>query len=83
MVFEGSTAIRGVVELSNIIATHYKSNIPKDLYIITDGGGDCKVINLSLQTALIALFLKQDMNEFIACRTAAGLSYRNELKEFT
>ena len=83
MVFEGSTAIRGVVELSSTIATHYKTNIPKDLYLITDGGGDCKLINLSLQTTLIALFLKQDMNEFIACRTATGLLCRNELKEFT
>ena len=54
MVLEGSTAIWGVVELSNTIATHSETNIPKNLYLITDGSRDRKVINLSVQTALTA-----------------------------
>ena len=75
MVLERSTSIRGVVELSNTIVTHYEINISKNLYLITDGGGDRKVINLSVQTALIAL-----MDEIIACRPAFGLSYRNPVE---
>ena len=80
MVLEGSTAIRGVVELSDTIATHHKTNIPKSLYLITDGSGDCKVINLSVQAALIALVLKHDMDEIITCCTTAGLPYRNPVE---
>ena len=80
MVLEGSTTIRGVIELSNTMATHCKTNIPKNLYLITDGGGDRKVINVSVETALIALFLKHDMDEIIACRTTSGLSYRNPVE---
>ena len=80
MVLEGSTAIRGVVELSNTIATHHKINIPKSLYLSTDGSGDCKVINLSVQAALTALFLKHDMDEIITCCTTAGLPYGNPVE---
>ena len=57
MVLEGSTAIRGVVELSNTIATHHKINIPKSLYLITDGSGDCKVINLSICAGSLDSFI--------------------------
>ena len=80
MVLEGSTAIWGVVVLWNTIATHYKTNIPKNLYLIPDGSGDHEVINQYVQTALTALFLKHDMDKIITWRTAAGLSYRNTVE---
>ena len=82
MLLEGSTTIQNAVELSNTIATYYKTKIPKNLYLISDGGGDRKVIKLSVQTALIALSLKYDMDEIIACLTTAGLSYRNLVERF-
>ena len=35
---------------------------------------------LFAQKVLIALFLKHDIKEIVACRTAAGLSYRMPVK---
>ena len=83
MVLEESTAIWVVVELWNTIATHNKTNIPKNLYLIPDDSSDHKVINLYVQTALTALFLTHDMNKWhdiITWRAAGELSYRNPVE---
>ena len=50
---------------------------PKNLYLITDGGCYRNITNLSFQAALIALFLKHDMDEIVTYHSAAGLSYKN------
>ena len=52
----------------------------QNFYLIIDGGGDFTVTNLSVQIALLTLFIKHDMDEIIACSTAAELSYRNRVK---
>lgn len=62
------------------MATHYKASIPKIYHLITSDGGDRKVISLFKQTALIALFLKHDMDEIIACHASAWLLYRIPLE---
>ena len=80
MVLEDSTAVRGVVELGTTIESHYGNICPPRFYVVTDGGGDRRVDYLSVQKALISLFLYHDFDEIIAIRTAAGLSYRNPVE---
>ena len=78
MVTQGSSAIRGVVEMGKIIETE-KINATR-FYAITDGGGDRRVDFLSIQKSLADLFLYHDFDKILICRTAAGLSYCNHVE---
>ena len=83
MVFQGSTAERGVVELGKVIDEQVAGNlkpIPNRCYLLTDGGGDRNVTHLSVQKPLVGLFRKYDFDEIIAIRTAAGLSFYNPVE---
>lgn len=52
----------------------------QNFYLIIDGGGDFTVTNLSVQIALLTLFIKHDMDEIIACHASAWLLYRIPLE---
>lgn len=83
MVLQGSTALRGVVELGRVLETSYasmNSQIPERIYLITDGGGDRNIVHLSVRKALIGFFRQYDLDELIAIRTAAGLSFYNPVE---
>lgn len=81
MVLEGSTTIWDVANFQTPLSNQlYKASTPKISYLITSDGGDRKVISLFKQTALIALFLKHDMDEIIACHASAWLLYRIPLE---
>ena len=68
-----------MVELPDILKKH-ELNIPNNLKLIMDDGSDHNLINLSAKTVIIALFLKHNMDEIVACSTAARLLYRNLLE---
>lgn len=81
MALEGSTAIREVVEMGRVLETEYVDrDIPERFYLITDGGGDRNITNISVIKPLVALFRKYDFDELIAIRTAAGLSFYNPVE---
>ena len=54
--------------------------VPERLYLITDGGADRNIVNVSVQKGLISLFLKFDFDEVIAIRTAAYMSFYNPIE---
>ena len=63
MVLEGSTALRGVVEMGNVLEMNYTAKgtpILERFYLITDGGGDRNVGHLSVKKALVGFFRKYD-----------------------
>ena len=83
MVLEGSTALRGVVEMENVLEMNYTTKgtpIPERFYLITDGGGDRNILHLSAKKTLVSFFRKYDFDEIIAIRTAAGLSFNNPVE---
>ena len=77
MANEGSTAIRGAVEIAEGVKQHIS---PERLYCYTDGGGDRNVVHLAVQKAIVAIFLALDLEEAIFCRTAANCSFRNPVE---
>ena len=80
MALQGSTAWRGVVELSKTLDSTYRSHIPERLFLYADGGGDRRITFLQVQKGLIALFLHHDFDEIIAAQPAAYQSYRNPVE---
>jgi DNA-directed RNA polymerase subunit RPC12/RpoP len=81
MALQGSTAYRGVVELSSAFDSFYDADAtPQRLFLYADGGGDRLMSHLKVQKALIALFLHQDFDEVIAARPAAYQSFRNPVE---
>ena len=56
MVSEGSSAMRCVAEIADVMTEHFDKTTPC-LYMYSDGGPDRKTDNLSLQKSYIALFL--------------------------
>ena len=83
MVLEGSTALRGVVQMGNVLEMNYTAKgtpIPERFYLITDGGGDRNIGHLSVKKALVGFFRKYDFDKIIAIRTAAGLSFYNPVE---
>ena len=82
MPLQGSTASRGVAELSKALSRIYTDDatVPPRLYLYTDGGGDRKNSNFKVQKSLLALFLKYDLDKLIAARPAANHSYRNAVE---
>ena len=55
------------------------SKYPDTIYAITDGG-DCNIVHLSVKKALVGFFRNYDMDEVIAIRTAAALSFYNPVE---
>ena len=55
---------------------------PTRFYAITDGGGDRRVNSLSMEKALVSLFLVHDFDEVLVSRTAAGHSFRNHCERY-
>ena len=49
--------------------------------MITEGCSDHNIKNLSVKRVLIASFLKHDIDEIVACCTAAGLLHRNLIEQ--
>ena len=82
MVFEGSTALHGVVEIGTLLETVHPKDTPNRFYLITDGGGggDRNITHVTVQKYLVALFRKYRFDEIIAIRTAAGCSFYNPIK---
>ena len=74
-VFEPSSPLRHVVELSSVLQQHYGSSIPPMLHIYTDGGPDHRLTFLSVQMSLISLFLKHDFDYLAAAGTAPFLPF--------
>ena len=79
MATKGSSAQRGVTELSIALQSHFQE-IPPRVYLYADGSGDRKITNFKVQKGLISLFLKHDLDEVVAARPAAGHSYRNPVE---
>ena len=72
---QGSSALRGVVEMAKFLKSQPIS--ASRFYAISDGGGDQRVNYLSIKKALIGMFLVHDLDELIIRHTATGHSYRN------
>ena len=60
MITEGSTALRGVVEMGRVV-----NGDPTRFFAITDGGGDQRVNFLSVKKALVSLFLVHGLTRFL------------------
>ena len=80
MVFEVSTALRGVIEIGTLLETVHPKDTPNRFYLITDGGGDRNITHVTVQKYLVALFRKYRFDEIIAIRTAAGCSFYNPVE---
>ena len=76
--FEYSSPIRHMTELSSILSSLQQER--KIVLLYTDGGPDHRVTFLSVQLALIALFLKHDLDFLCAARTAPCHSWSNPVE---
>ena len=58
-----------IVELGETLKEHHRI-IPPRLYLCTDGGADRRITFHRVQMALVALFLKQDLDDKrkVGCR---------------
>ena len=76
--FEPSSPARHSTEMATII----KQKVPNHpiLFIYSDGGPDHRLTYLSVKLALIALYLKLDLDYLCAARTAPHHSYRNPVE---
>ena len=77
-VFEPSSAIRHVKELSNCL--NIKMADRHMLFVYTDGGPDHRLTYVSVQLSLSALFLNMDLDVLVACRTAPCNSWANPVE---
>ena len=73
--FEPSSPIRHMTELTNIMATREQRK--EILCLYTDGGPDHRLTYLSVQIALIALFLHEARDMVIAVRTPPYNSWKD------
>lgn len=76
-VMQPSNALRHATELSKVIESNFSSQVPQILLLISDGGSDHRVTFLSVKVALIALFLKLDVDMLIAIRICPYQSWSN------
>ena len=72
--FQPSSSLRHITELSKILEQEEKSK--EILCLYTDGGPDNRLTYLSVQMALICLFLKLDKDMLIAVRTPPKNSWK-------
>ena len=77
-IFQPSDSLRHMAELYNILNST-NENKPY-LFLYTDGGPDHRVTYVRVQLALIALFLKLDLDLLIAVRTPPGHSWKNPVE---
>ena len=81
MVSEGSTSLRGIAEIGKVLDKEYQTSaLPERLYPITDGAADRNIVHVSVQNALVSLFLKFNLVEILAVRTAAYMSCYNPIE---
>ena len=79
-VFQPSSPLRHMCELSCVMKKHFGSDIPPILHLYTDGGPDHRLTYVSVQLSLISLFLKHDFDLLCAARTAPSHSWRNPVE---
>ena len=71
--FQPSSAIRHVTELHSVL----QHDVCPTLALYTDGGPDHRVNYLSVEIALICLFLKEDRDMLVAVRTPPFNSWKD------
>ena len=77
-VFEPSSPLRHLTELYSILVKRIGDK--KALFIYTDGGADHRLTFVSVQLALIALFLNLNLDFICAGRTCPYHSWRNPVE---
>jgi hypothetical protein len=77
-IFQPSDSLRHMTELYKIL-NNTNENKPY-LFLYTDGGPDHRVTYIRVQLALIALFLKLDLDLLVAVRTPSGHSWKNPVE---
>ena len=77
--FEPSSPVRHCAELRSILSSRNLHSKPI-LFIYSDGGPDHRLTYLSVQVALITLFLELDLDFFCVARTAPFHSWRNPVE---
>ena len=77
-IFQASDPLRHMAELYNILNNQNESK--PYLFLYTDGGPDHRVTYIRVQMALIALYLKLDLDLLVAVRTPPGHSWKNPVE---
>ncbi len=75
--FEPSSPMRHAAELGNILSRDPGKSV---LFVYSDGGPDHRLTYVSVQLALISVFLKLDLDYLCAARTAPSHSWRNPVE---
>ena len=70
-----------MAELSTVLAQEVNTVLRLVLLLYTDGGPDHRTTYVSVQAALLALFLKHKLDYLVAARTAPMNSYRNPAEQ--
>lgn len=76
--FQVSNPLQHMAELYKILK--YQNKNKPYLFLYTDGGSDYRIIYIHVQMALIALYLKLDLDLLIAVRTPSGHSWKNPVE---
>ena len=82
-IFSSSTPQAHGCELEVILAASSSGksgNVPPILAIYTDGGPDHRTTYGSVQTSLLGIFKRYDLDMLVACRTAPGQSFINPVE---
>ena len=77
-VHQGSSPLRHAAELHSKLITRIGNNTI--LFVYSDGGPDHRLTYVSVQLALIALFLNLNLDCLVACRTAPNNSWKNPVE---
>lgn len=72
--------MRHAAELGNILSRDPEKSV---LFVYSDGGPDHRVTYVSVQLALISMFLKFDLDYLCAACTAPSHSWRNPVERIT
>ncbi len=78
-IFEPSSCLRHCRELLDVLEST-RQHMKPILCLYTDGGPDHRTTYLSVQIALICLFLTLDLDMLVAARTAPHHSFRNPVE---
>ena len=74
LILEPSSLLRHVTELFDILKAE---NVKPVLFLYTDGGPDHRLTYLSVQLALVCLFIAGDFDMLVAARTPPMSSWKN------
>ena len=77
LVLEPSSPIRHITELSKILSNNEEAAKKPIMCIYSDGGPDHRLTSLSVQLAIVCLFLKGDYDYIVAARTPPMSSWKN------